>query len=117
MHKLSLRVATETWPIAGAFTISRGSKTQADVVVVELNDGRHCRRGAALPYPRYAETVTKVIAQIHEIAGKLEPGASRAELQRIMPAGAARNAVDCALWDLDAKARAVPVHQLAGLKV
>ena len=117
MHKLSLRVATETWPIAGAFTISRGSKTQADVVVVELNDGRHCGRGESVPYPRYAETVTKVMAQIHEMAGKLESGVSRSELQQIMPAGAARNAVDCALWDLDAKARAVPVHQLAGLKV
>jgi L-Ala-D/L-Glu epimerase / N-acetyl-D-glutamate racemase len=117
MHKLSLRVATETWPIAGTFTISRGSKTKAHVVVVELNDGRHCGRGESVPYPRYAETITQVMAQIHEIAGELESGVSRAGLQQIMPAGAARNAVDCALWDLDAKARAVPVHQLAGLKV
>jgi L-alanine-DL-glutamate epimerase-like enolase superfamily enzyme len=117
MHKLSLRVATETWPIAGAFTISRGSKTEAQVVVVELDDGRHRGRGECVPYPRYDETAGKVTAQIHEIAAQLKAGARRAELQRMMPAGAARNAVDCALWDLDAKTRAVPVHQLAGLPV
>jgi len=115
MKKLRLSVAHESWPIDGAFTISRGSKTQADVVVVELDDGVHRGRGECVPYPRYNETVSNVTAQINDIAGKLM--ADRAELQRLMPAGAARNAVDCALWDLEAKSRAVPVHELAGLRV
>src|SRR5262245_10113890 len=115
MKKLRLRVAHESWPIAGAFTISRGSKTQADVVTVEIDDGTHRGRGECVPYPRYDETVASVTGQIDEIAGKLE--ADRAGLQRLMPAGAARNAVDCALWDLEAKARGAPIHALAGLKV
>src|SRR5262249_2885203 len=100
---------------AGTFTISRGSKTQAEVVVVELDDGRHRGRGECVPYPRYRETIAGVTAQIDEISGELESGANRSELQRLMPAGAARNAVDCALWDLEAKWHAVPIHRLAGL--
>jgi len=115
MKKLTLRVAHEIWPIAGAFTISRGSKMQADVVVVELDDGVRRGRGECVPYPRYDETVASVTAQITAIAGKFD--SNRTELQGLMPAGAARNAVDCALWDLEAKSRAVPVHELAGLKV
>ena len=89
----------EQWLLANPFVISRGAKTTAQVVVVELKDGRHVGRGESVPYARYGETVESVIAQITSYAGPLE----RTALQAALPAGAARNAVDCALWDLECK--------------
>ena len=111
----SLRVAIEHWPIAGAFTISRGSKTQAEVVVAEVTDGLYRGRGECVPYARYHETVDDVAAAIAALAPQVADGLERSELQSLMPAGAARNAVDCALWDLAAKRAGQPVHVLAGL--
>ena len=84
----SLRVAIERWPIAGAFTISRGAKTEAQVVVVELNDGRHRGRGECVPYARYDETVAGVMAALGAIGDKLAFGLDRNALQNAMPAGA-----------------------------
>lgn len=110
-----LIVRAESWPIAGTFTISRGSKTAADVVVVEIRDGAHLGRGECVPYPRYDETIAGAIAAIEAIRPELERGLDRASLQTLMKAGAARNAVDCALWDLEAKQAGRPVWQLAGL--
>jgi L-alanine-DL-glutamate epimerase-like enolase superfamily enzyme len=112
---LSLAVRVEHWPIAGSFTISRGAKTEAVVVVAELSDRRHRGRGECVPYARYDETVASVTAELEKIAGKLALGLDRAGLQREMPAGAARNALDCAFWDIEAKCAGRPVHELAGI--
>ena len=112
---LSLTVRTERWPIAGAFSISRGAKTEAQVVVAELNDGRHRGRGECVPYARYDETVAGVMAALGAIGNKLAFGLDRKALQNAMPPGAARNALDCAFWDLEAKRAGKPAHELAGL--
>ena len=112
---LSLTARTERWPIAGAFSISRGAKTEAQVVVAELNDGRHRGRGECMPYARYDETVAGVMAALGAIGNKLAFGLDRMALQQAMPAGAARNALDCAFWDLEAKRAGKSAHELAGL--
>jgi L-alanine-DL-glutamate epimerase-like enolase superfamily enzyme len=112
---LSLTVRNEHWPIAGSFTISRGSKTEAAVVVAELSDGHHRGRGECVPYARYDETIAGVTAALQAMAGDLANGLDRAGLQRAMQPGAARNALDCAFWDLEAKRSGQPAYQLAGL--
>ena len=114
MRRLS--VASERWPLAAAFVISRGSKTEAEVVVAELSNGEHRGRGESVPYGRYGETTETVVAQIESIRAEIEAGAGRDELQGLLPAGAARNAVDCALWDLEAKSAGVRAWSLAGLQ-
>ncbi len=112
---LSLSLAVERWPIAGAFTISRGAKTEAVVVVATLSDGTAQGRGECVPYARYGESVESVVAQIESQRSPLAAGLTRDALQRALPAGAARNALDCAFWDLAAKRSGRPVHELAGL--
>jgi L-alanine-DL-glutamate epimerase-like enolase superfamily enzyme len=112
---MDLSVRIERWPLAGAFTISRGSKTEAVVVVAELNDGTHRGRGESVPYARYGETPDGIVAAIEAMGPALRRGLSRADLQGAMPAGAARNALDCAYWDVNAKAAGRPVYELAGL--
>src|SRR5215813_10144703 len=114
-HPPTLRVAIERWPIAGAFTISRGSKTEAEVVVAEVSDGVYRGRGECVPYGRYDETVNGVSAAIAALAPQVARGLDRAELQSLLPPGAARNALDCALWDLAAKRAGRRVHELAGV--
>lgn len=114
---LTLTVRTESWPIAGAFTIARGAKTQAQVVLVEITDGHVLGQGECVPYARYDETVGGVAAAIEAMRGAVVTGLNRKGLQAAMPAGAARNALDCALWDFEAKVRRMPVHELAGLPV
>lgn len=110
-----IAVDAETWPIAGTFTIARGSKTEAEVVTVEIYEGFHVGRGECVPYRHYGETVEGVIATVKGIKGALEGGADRALLERLLPAGAARNAVDCALWDLEAKQTGRRVWDIARL--
>src|SRR5215470_10665481 len=112
-HQASLSVRVERWPIAGAFTISRGAKTEAAVVVAEVSDGRFRGHGECVPYGRYSETVEAVAAAIETL--DLREGLDRHRLQSMLPPGAARNAVDCALWDLAAKRAGQPVHALAGI--
>jgi len=112
---LSLAVRIEHWPIAGSFTISRGAKTQASVVVAELSDGRHRGRGECVPYARYGETVDGVVEAISALTDAIARGLDRGALQGAMRPGAARNALDCAFWDLAAKRAGKPVHELAGL--
>ena len=112
---LSLAVTAQHWPIRGHFTIARGSKREAVVVVVELGDGSHIGRGECVPYSRYGESVDGVVAAIEGLRATLDGGLDRAQLARLLPAGAARNAVDCALWDLAAKRARRPAHELAGL--
>jgi L-alanine-DL-glutamate epimerase-like enolase superfamily enzyme len=116
---LTVTLAVERWPIAGSFAISRGAKTQAVVVVAELNHGKAPNlargRGECVPYARYGESVESVIAAIEAIRPQLAAGLDRVGLQQAMPPGAARNALDCAFWDLEAKQTGRPVHALAGL--
>lgn len=112
---MNLAVRIERWPLAGAFSISRGSKTEAVVVVAELDDGAHRGRGECVPYARYGETPEGVAAAIEAMRGAVQAGLDRAGLQAAMPAGAARNALDCAYWDFAAKRAGRRVHELAGL--
>jgi L-alanine-DL-glutamate epimerase-like enolase superfamily enzyme len=112
---MELSVRIERWPLAGVFAISRGAKTEAVVVVVELNDGAHRGRGECVPYARYGETPDRIVAEIEAMRPALRRGLDRVALQRAMPAGAARNALDCAYWDVNAKAAGRPVHELAGI--
>ncbi len=98
-----LSVTAEIFPIAGTFTISRGSKTEAEVIVCRIEDGGFHGWGECVPYRRYGETVETVLEQIRAIEPAISAGLDRNELLIRMPAGAARNAVDCALWDLEAK--------------
>ena len=112
---MELSVRIERWPLAGAFTISRGSKTEAVVVVAELSDGTHRGRGEFVPYARYGETPDGIVAAIEAMRPALRRGLDRAALQGAMPAGAARNALDCAYWDVNAKATGRRVYELAGL--
>lgn len=110
-----LEVRAETWPIRGAFTISRGTRTKAELIVARLRDGAHLGLGECVPYPRYGESVESVRKQIESLAGPIAAGLTRESLQEALPAGAARNALDCALWDLEAKRAGKRVWELAGL--
>ena len=113
---MELSVQIERWPLATAFSISRGTKTEAVVVVAELSDGIHRGRGESVPYARYGETPDGIVAAIEALRPALRRGLDRAELQRAMPPGAARNALDCAYWDVNAKLAGRRVYELAGLK-
>jgi L-alanine-DL-glutamate epimerase-like enolase superfamily enzyme len=99
--KFSARI--ERWPIAGSFTISRGAKTEAVTVVAELSRGGLTGRGECVPYPRYGETPEATLAALKSMRDPLRRGLDRQALQQAMPAGAARNALDCAWLDLEAK--------------
>lgn len=113
---LRLAVSIARFPIAGTFTISRGSKREAVVVVAHLSDGTHEGRGECVPYARYGETVEGVAEQVAGLADAVASGLDRAALQKRLPAGAARNALDCAFWDLEAKRAGQRVAALAGLE-
>jgi L-alanine-DL-glutamate epimerase-like enolase superfamily enzyme len=110
----TLTAHDERWPLGAAFVISRGAKTESHVVVAEIGQGPHRGRGECVPYTRYGETVEGVIGQIVGLRARVEAGLGRGELQDLLPAGAARNAVDCALWDLEAKRAGVRAWTLAG---
>ncbi|MFN3613747.1 MAG: N-acetyl-D-Glu racemase DgcA [Rubrimonas sp.] len=112
---MSLGVTAERFEIAGGFRIARGARTHAEVVTVTLDDGEHVGRGECVPYARYGETVAGVIAAIDAMKGALGQGMDRIALQSEMPAGAARNALDCALWDLEARRAGRRAWELAGL--
>lgn len=112
---LEVSIAVERWPIAGTFTISRGSKTEAAVVVCTLADGTFTGRGECVPYARYGESLESVCAEIEALRSALVNGATRDDLPALIGAGAARNAVDCALWDIEAKRSGKSVVELAGL--
>lgn len=114
--KLTLAVVTESFPIRGTFRIARGAKTQAHVVVATLcaADGT-IGRGECVPYARYGETVDGVMAALSGLSDRFAQGLDRTGLQSALPPGAARNALDCALWDLEAKQSGRRVWELAGL--
>jgi L-alanine-DL-glutamate epimerase-like enolase superfamily enzyme len=112
---LELEARVERWAINGAFAISRGAKREAVVVVAEVSDGKARGRGECVPYARYGETPDGVLAQTLVAGEALRKGISRAALMQLMPRGAARNAIDCALWDYEATARGVSAAAIAGL--
>lgn len=106
-----LRVTEDRFALAEVFTIARGSRTHADVLTVSIDRGGVLGRGECVPYARYGESMASVRAQIEG----LEEGIDRGALQTALPAGAARNAVDCALWDLEARRAGKRVWEMAGL--
>ncbi len=110
---MRVSAAIERWPLHEPFTIARGSKHEAVTVLVRVEDGAHVGRGESLPYPRYGETPEGVVAQIDAVADAMT---DRHSLRALLPAGAARNALDLALWDLEAKRTHTPVWKLAGLR-
>lgn len=108
---MQIDVTRDVFRLAQVFTISRGSRTEAQVLTVTVTDGGHIGRGECVPYARYDETLGSVEAQIAGLPAAFD----RAALQQMLPAGAARNAVDCALWDLEAKRAGKRVWELARL--
>jgi len=114
-----LTVRRESWPIRGSFAISRGSRTVAEVVVAELSDGDEgatlVGRGECSPYGRYGETIDGVVETLEGLRDQVARGLDRIGLQRALPAGAARNALDCAFWDLEAKRAGHRVWEFLGL--
>jgi L-alanine-DL-glutamate epimerase-like enolase superfamily enzyme len=114
-HPQRLSVSRRSWPLAQVFSISRGSKTTADVVVAELHDGDSHGRGECVPYPRYGESVESVFATLEAMKGAVFSGLNRDTLQQAMPPGAARNALDAAFWDIEAKRAYCSAAELAGI--
>ncbi|MBX2882150.1 MAG: hypothetical protein KTR32_19535, partial [Granulosicoccus sp.] len=112
---ITLEVQQNQFRLAEAFTISRGSRTEAQVLTVCLIDGAYRGMGECVPYARYGETVSSVTEQIQSVAPLLTSDLTPEALLELLPAGAARNAVDCALWDLMAKRSGTPVWQLLDL--
>lgn len=108
-----IQAKVEIFPLAQVFRISRGARTQAEVVSVEINRNHFTGHGECVPYARYNETLGSVIQQIESLPADID----RETLQTMLPAGAARNAVDCALWDLESKTLNQPIWQLAGMQM
>jgi len=112
---IALTATIERFPTAGSWTISRGTVTEVEVVTAEASLGGHTGRGECRPYARYDEFAEGVVADIEAVARDLGADPAAVNLNTLMAPGAARNAVDCALWDLRAKLAGQPVWQLAGL--
>lgn len=110
-----LAAAIERFPIAGHFTIARGSRTEAVVVRVQLTRDGHTGSGECVPYPRYGETPEATLAAIEALAPDIAAGLTRQQLQHRLGPGAARNALDCAFWDLEARLAGTSVAALAGV--
>ncbi|HYR23871.1 MAG TPA: N-acetyl-D-Glu racemase DgcA [Chthoniobacterales bacterium] len=110
---MQIEAQEEIWPLKQLFRISRGSRSEARVVVVTVADGQHTGRGEAVPIARYNQSVASVLAQIESM--KSEKNLDRHRIQKLLPAGAARNALDCALWDLEAKISGKRVWELANI--
>jgi L-alanine-DL-glutamate epimerase-like enolase superfamily enzyme len=110
-----LSVTRRSWKLAQPFTISRGSRTEAEVVVAEIFDGDYRGRGECVPYPHYGESPESVAAQLDAMKGAVFSGLDRQGLQQAMPPGAARNALDAAFWDLEAKREDRRAADLAGI--
>ena len=111
--RMTIDAHEETWPLKNVFRISRGERSETQVVVVTVTDGQHTGRGEAVPIKRYNQSTATVSAQIESI--KTEKNLDRHRLHKLLPAGAARNALDCALWDLEAKKSGKRVWELANV--
>jgi L-alanine-DL-glutamate epimerase-like enolase superfamily enzyme len=111
----SIDLQHRVYPIRGVFRISRGAKTQAEAVIVSISESGYTGRGECIPYAHYGESVASVLAQIESIAPLIRDGLDVDGLQSVLPPGAARNAVDCALWDLRSRMSGISVSAYAGL--
>ena len=119
MHQspaIRLSIRQESWPVEGVFAIARGAQTVGELVVVELCAGACRGQGECEPQDYYGETVESVIAQIESARQRIEAGITRVDLLACMPPGAARNAIDCAMWDLEAKRSGRSAWEIAGLE-
>jgi L-alanine-DL-glutamate epimerase-like enolase superfamily enzyme len=112
---MQIEAQEEIWPLKETFRISRGSRTEARVVVVSVTDSEHVGSGEGVPIARYNQTCASVIAQIKSVQN--QPKLGRQKVQQLLPPGAARNALDCALWDLEAKRSGKRVYELANVPV
>ena len=115
MVTFEITAKEEIWPLKETFRISRGSRTEAHVIMVTISDGEHVGRGEGVPVRRYNQTSESVLAQIESIRG--DKNLDRERLQKLLPPGAARNAMDCALWDLEAKQTGKRVWELANISI
>jgi L-Ala-D/L-Glu epimerase len=112
---LKMDVRGEQWPLKQPFVISRGSSTTANVLVVTLSDGQHTGRGEACPTRRYGQTLQSITRELEAFRSQIEPGVSRGDIHKMFSKGAARNALDCALWDLECKRSGKTIWELTGL--
>jgi L-Ala-D/L-Glu epimerase len=113
-HNFTFKVAGQSWPLDKPFRIARGASIEARVVVVTVSDGQHTGRGEAVPISRYGQTPASTIAQLEQIFPKC---VDRRQIQELLPASAARNALDCALWDLEAKSSGKRAWELAKIQI
>jgi L-alanine-DL-glutamate epimerase-like enolase superfamily enzyme len=113
---LEYRVNEQVWPLDKPFRIARGVRIEARVILVTVSDGQHIGRAEAVPSKRYGETVASAVAQLEQIFSNGER-IDRRRVQQLLPAGAARNALDCALWDLEAKISGKRAWELANIEV
>ncbi len=104
------------WPMRGTFRISRGARTETPTVIAEVEEDGAIGKAECVPYPRYGESSDSVLAEIESVRPAIEGGMSIAALQDAVPAGAARNALDCALWDLAAKQGGKRAWEVAGIE-
>jgi len=114
-NRLTIEAHEEIWPLAQPFRISRGTRTEAQLVVVMVSDGDYIGQGECVPAGRYGQSIASVLAQIASV--KTEENLNRQRLQSLLPAGAARNALDCALWDFEAKISAKRVWELENIPI
>src|ERR1700710_12569 len=114
-HPQRLTVIRRAWPLARPLMTADGIKTTVDVVVAELSDGDSRGRGEAVPLRRYGESIDSVVAELEAMKGAVFSGLNRDTLQSALPPGAARNALDCAFWDIDAKRAYRSVAEMTGL--
>src|ERR1700743_635390 len=114
-HPQRLTVTRRAGPLPRPFTTAHGIQTTADVVVAELSDGDSRGRGEGVPLRRYGESIDSVVAALDALKGAVSSGLERETLQQMLPPGAARNALDCAFWAIDANRAYRSVAELAGL--
>ncbi len=112
---MKIEAREEIWPLKQPFRIARGTRTEARVVVVTVSDGQYTGRGEGVPLARYGQSTDSVLAQIESM--KTVPTLDRQQIQKLLSPGAARNALDCALWDLEAKASGKRVWELANIAI
>jgi len=112
---LSFKVVHQSLPLSQVFRISRGAKTTAEVIVVLVTDGTYTGWGEAVPYQRYGESIESVILQIRKVTEHITENAYQNQLEQWLPSGSARNALDCAMWDLRAKQQSCSVNEILKL--
>ncbi len=113
---ISINIVEKSWPLANEFRISRGVRTSTEVLEISLSQGSYTGHSEAVPYPHYGESLESVASQILSMQELLKTGISNQQLIHEMPSGAARNAIDCALWDLRAKIDNCAVHEMLHFK-